>query len=269
MKLLAISDLHVAHRANRDALAAMQPHREDWLLLGGDVGETVEHLRFVLDICVPRFAQVVWVPGNHELWTISSERPRLRGVAKYDALVALCRTYGVLTPEDAYPVWPGSGPPTVIVPMFLLYDYSFGPDGMSPDRAVAWAAESGVVCSDEALLHSDPYPTREAWCHARCELTEARLRQIPADHQTVLVNHFPLRHDVAVLPAVPRFSIWCGTRRTDDWHRTFRARAVVLGHLHIRGTRHRDDIPFVEVSLGYPENWDRRGRIDDYLQTVL
>lgn len=39
MKLLAIRDLHVAHCANRDALKAIQPHCEDWLLLGGDIGE--------------------------------------------------------------------------------------------------------------------------------------------------------------------------------------------------------------------------------------
>ena len=269
MRLLAISDLHISHRENRAALEGLKPHPDDWLVLGGDVGETVEHLRFVLEICVPKFARVLWVPGNHELWTMSREQPVLRGVAKYEALVALCRRYGVLTPEDPYPVWPGDGPPTVIVPMFLLYDLSFAPDGITPERAVAWAMEAGVLCSDEAVLHPDPYPTRAAWCHARCSLTEARLQQLPADHQTVLINHFPLRRDLAVLPAVPRFSIWCGTRRTEDWHLQFRARTVVMGHLHIRGTRYRDGVPFKEVSLGYPANWDLRQELSSYLQVIL
>lgn len=269
MRLLALSDLHVGNKQNRTALEALQPSPADWLVLGGDIGETVEDLRFVLETCVPKFARVVWVPGNHELWTLSREQPALRGVAKYEALVALCRRYGVLTPEDPYPVWPGDGPPTVIAPLFTLYDYSFAPDEVPPERAVAWATESGVLCSDEALLHPDPYPTRQAWCHARCDYTEARLREMPADHHTVLINHFQLRRDLAVLPRVPRFSIWCGTRRTEDWHVRFRARAVVMGHLHIRGTRTRDGVPFVEVSLGYPENWDSRRSVDSYVQAIL
>jgi hypothetical protein len=85
----------------------------------------------------------------------------------------------------------------------------------------------------------------------------------------VLVNHFPLRRDLAVLPAVPRFAIWCGTRRTEDWHVRFRARAVVQGHLHIRGTTIRDGVPFSEVSLGYPTDWDSQRGLEPYLKTIL
>jgi hypothetical protein len=235
--------------------------------LCGDLGETVEHVRWVLDACTPRFARVVWVPGNHELW--STRDATVHGVAKYESLVALCRARGVLTPEDEYPVWPGEGPPTVIAPLFLLYDYTFAPDDVSPERALDWAMEEGLFCGDEVLLRPDPFATRQAWCHARVAATEARLARIPSDQQTVLINHFPLRRDLAVLPAVPRFSIWCGTRRTEDWHVRFRARAVVMGHLHIRQTRERDGVRFEEVSLGYPGDWDGRRGIEPYLRTIL
>jgi hypothetical protein len=33
---------------------------------------------------------------------------------------------------------------------------------------------------------------------------------------------------------------------------------VVYGHLHIPRTIWRDGVPFVEVSLGYPREWERR-----------
>lgn len=72
---------------------------------------------------------------------------------------------------------------------------------------------------------------------------------------TVLINHFPLRKDLAWLPRIPQFVIWCGTERTSDWHRRFNARVVVSGHLHIRSTTHRDGVRFEEVSLGYPRQW--------------
>lgn len=266
MKLYAISDLHVGHPSNRQ-LAALRDHPDDWLIVAGDVGETEAHLRYALSHAVARFAKVFWVPGNHELWSVHADQPR--GVAKYDRLVELCRALGVVTPEDPYVVWPDPAARLVIAPLFLLYDYTFRPDDVAAEDALAWALEAGLVCSDEELLLPDPYPTRQAWCHARCDLTAARLAEVPADHQTILINHFPLRQDLAVLPAVPRFSIWCGTRRTQDWHVRFRARVVVSGHLHIRSTHWRDGVRFEEVSLGYPRHWNPERGVEGYLREIL
>jgi hypothetical protein len=161
----------------------------------------------------------------------------------------------VLTPEDPYARFPGPEP-LMVVPMFLLYDYTFRPDDVPADQALAWAAEHDLVCTDEVVLSPDPYPSRAAWCAARCELTERRLAAIPEDTSTILVNHFPLLREHAVLPRIPRFSIWCGTRRTEDWHRRFRAKAVVYGHLHIRREHEKDGVVFHEVSLGYRRQWD-------------
>jgi hypothetical protein len=48
----------------------------------------------------------------------------------------------------------GAGGPMVIVPLFVLYDYSFRPDGTTTkDEALALAYETGIVCSDEAVLY--------------------------------------------------------------------------------------------------------------------
>jgi hypothetical protein len=202
------------------------------------------------------------VPGNHELWVLPGERP-----SKYERLVELCRERGVLTPEDAYPTWPGPGLPTVIAPLFLLYDYSFRPPDVAREDAVAWAVETNVLCADEKLLDPAPFATREQWCAARCDAAEARLAAIDGAARTVLINHFPLRRAHARLPLIPRFSIWCGTTRTEDWHVRFRARAVVYGHLHIRRTHLEDGVQFHEVSLGYPGQWS--GHPDSYLRVIL
>jgi 3',5'-cyclic AMP phosphodiesterase CpdA len=254
VRLLAISDVHVANADNRRFIEAIAGGKRDWLILAGDVGESEAHLRFVLETLAPRFARLVWVPGNHELWTV--QEGGLRGEERYHRMVEVCRSFDALTPEDPFELWPGDGPKVAIAPLFLLYDYTFCPDDIGPDRAVAWAAEEGIVCTDEVLLHPDPHPSRAAWCEARCRATETRLAALPPDVGTILVNHFPLRREHAWLPRVPRFSVWCGTRRTEDWHRRFRARAVVFGHLHIRQRRLVDGVPFHEVSLGYPRQWD-------------
>jgi 3',5'-cyclic AMP phosphodiesterase CpdA len=269
MKLYALGDLHLRYEVTRQALQDLRPHPYDWLILAGDVGETEEHLRFALAIVTRRFGRVIWVPGNHDLWTLPSRPDDLRGQAKYDRQVAICRDFGVLTPEDPYAVWPGEGPRCILAPLFLLYDYSFRPDDVPEDQAISWAAEDNLLCSDEVLLHSDPYPTKTAWCHARCDEAEKRLTEAASRGPLVLINHFPLRRDLAILPRIPRFSIWCGTRRTEDWHLRFRAEAVIYGHLHIRGTHHRDGVRFEEVSLGYPQNWEPRRGIEPYLRQIL
>lgn len=267
MRLYAISDLHLGFRENREALAGLSRHPDDWLILGGDVGESLDHLKLALEITTDRFARVLWSPGNHELW--STGRDSLKGEAKYRALVELCREHDVLTPEDPYMSWEGRGGPCVLAPLFLLYDYSFRPDGVSREDAVSWAAESGVLCADERYLDPQPYDGIGAWCHARCAETESRLEQASGSHPLVLINHFPLRQELVRLWRIPRFSIWCGTKRTEDWHLRFGAKVVVSGHLHIRSTDWIDGVRFEEVSLGYPRHWDSDFAIDAYLREIL
>ncbi len=283
MKLFAISDLHLSQKENREALEAFgagteRRFDEDWLIVAGDVGERVEHLQFALAILTRRFQRVIWTPGNHDLWCPAGATDRTRGQARYDELVDICRNAGVLTPEDPYERWPGLSDvegadadqrPIYIAPLFLLFDYSFRPADVPREAAVAWARASGVAASDETLLNPDPWPSREAWCHARCDLTERRLAALPPEARTILVNHWPLRYDLARPPRIPRFSIWSGTSRTEDWGRRFRARTVISGHLHLRTTLARHGVRYEEVSLGYPRDWRRERGLAYYLREIL
>lgn len=267
MRLLAISDLHLRYRETRQALGELRDHEDDWLIVAGDVGETEEHLRFAWQTLAPRFARLFWLPGNHELWTVPEGS--LRGEARYGRFVEICREHGVLTPEDPYVRWPGPGPAATIAPLFTLYDYSFRPDDVPAERAVEWAMEERILCADERVLHPDPYPSRTAWCAALCRQAEERLAAAAAEGPVVLANHWPLRRDLLTLRRIPRFSIWCGTRRAEDWHTRFRAAAVVYGHLHVRRTSFRDGVRCEEVSLGYPRDWDVARGIEPYLRQVL
>ncbi|MGW5847210.1 metallophosphoesterase family protein [Streptomyces sp. NPDC055254] len=258
--LLAISDLHIGYRENREFTEALRPRSdEDWLIVAGDITENYADFEWAVQHLAGRFAKVVWAPGNHELWTHPSDPVDLRGAARYERLVRLCQEHGVATPECPYPVWQGQGGPVTVAPLFLLYDYSFmAPGATTVEESLRIAYDAGVVCSDEMLLHPDPYPDRAAWCHARVELTRARLRAVAADRRTVLVNHFPLLREHTRILRYPEFAQWCGTELTADWHREFRAAAVVYGHLHIPRVTWHDGVRFVEASVGYPREW--RGR---------
>jgi 3',5'-cyclic AMP phosphodiesterase CpdA len=266
-RLLAVSDLHVAYPDNRQIVERLGSG-PDWLLVAGDVAERLADVEWALRTLRERFAVVVWAPGNHELWTPREDPVQLRGEERYRHLVELCRQIGVLTPEDPYPVWEGDGGPVTVAPLFLLYDYTFRPPGTSSkEEGLAYAYETGVVCTDEVLLHPDPYPTRDAWCHARVAFTQQRL--LAAAAPTVLVNHFPLVREPTRILRYPEFAQWCGTELTADWHIRFKAAAVVYGHLHIPRTTWYDGVRFEEVSLGYPREWRRRGGTPDPVRQIL
>ena len=93
------------------------------------------------------------------------------------------------------------------------------------------------------------------------------------DTPVILINHWPLREDLVKLFRIPRFSLWCGTKKTENWHNRFNAKVVVSGHLHIRRTDWIDNTRFEEVSLGYPRQWqecqERGLDINDMLREIL
>jgi 3',5'-cyclic AMP phosphodiesterase CpdA len=268
MRLLAIADLHLAMPRNREAFCALPPHLEDWLIVAGDLCESPRLFTEALAWLAGRFAKVIWVPGNHELWLTERAGTAESSRQKYETLVGIAQRLGVATPEDPYPVWPPGG--EIIVPLCTLYDYSYRPPEVALADVVRWAAEFSNVAADEALIDPAPFAGMAEWCESRCAETEARLaRELPEDARTVLVGHYPLREDLVRIPRIPRFTPWCGTRRTADWHLRYRAVAAVSGHLHVRRTDWRDGTRFEEVSLGYPRQWDAAKGVGFYLREIL
>jgi 3',5'-cyclic AMP phosphodiesterase CpdA len=270
-QLLAISDLHVGHEENRPIVEGLRPgHPGDWLIVAGDVAETPADIESTLSLLKSRFDTVVWVPGNHELWTTTKDPVQLRGVRRYEHLVEICRRIGVLTPEDPFPVWTGEGGPVRIAPLFTLYDYSFRVPGVrTKAESLARAHEEGIVCTDEYMLHPDPYPTIDDWCRARVAETEQKLAACDRDVPLVLVNHWPLVRQPTRILRYPVFAQWCGTELTADWHTRFNTAVAVYGHLHIPRHTVYDGVPFEEVSLGYPREWRPRGLPEQLLRPVL
>lgn len=262
-RLLAVSDLHVGHPKNREIVGAFPGGGPgDWLLVAGDVGENFADIEWALGVLAGRYERVVWVPGNHELWTRKADPVTARGAERYRMLVEMCRGLGVLTPEDPYAVWEGPGGPVTVAPLFVGYDYTFRPDGArTKEEGLAHAYKTGVVCTDEHLLDPAPFGSMEAWCAERIEITQRRLdAELGPGRPAVLVNHYPLVREPTRILRYPQFAQWCGTTRTADWHRRYAVAAVVYGHLHIPRVTYHDGVRFEEVSVGYPREWERRAQ---------
>jgi predicted phosphodiesterase len=259
-RLLATSDLHVGYPENREIVAGLRPESDDdWLIVAGDVAEHAADIEWTLATLAERYARVIWVPGNHDLWTMDDDPVPARGEARYQYLVEVCRRLGVCSPEDPYPVWDGPGGPVTVAPLFVLYDYTFRVGGVATKaEALAKAYEAGVVCTDEYYLKPDPHPTLDAWCLARVQETERRLAACDPAIPLVMINHWPLVREPTRILRYPDFALWCGTELTANWHLKYRTAVSVYGHLHIPRTTEYDGVRFEEVSLGYPREWKSR-----------
>jgi 3',5'-cyclic AMP phosphodiesterase CpdA len=261
-QLFAISDLHVGHPGNRDFIQRhlVTDNRDDWLLVPGDVSEDSRDIAWCLELLSQRFRRVIWTPGNHDLFTVPQDPAPFRGDARYRYLVDLCRSLGVLTPEDRPVLWEGATP-SMIVPLFTHYDFSFLPPGArTTDQGLAQARRHGVVPTDQRLLQTDPYPSHQAWCDARIAYSRQVLESVDRHYPIIAVNHYPLVSKPIFLPRIPEYIMWCGTTQTAKWAKRYRISTVVYGHLHAPGRSQFKGVRYEEVSLGYPRQWKRRWR---------
>ncbi|MDO5513529.1 metallophosphoesterase, partial [Corynebacterium sp.] len=241
--LWLVSDLHVTFPANRERVERLAPTEEgDWLIVAGDVAESIDTVVDTLARLRRRFARVVWCPGNHELF--ARREDRYRGRARYERLVTLLRDVAVDTPEDPFPVF---GEVTV-APLFTLYDYSFRPPGVSAVEALIDARTARATLDDE--LYIAPFVDVEAWCAERVAYSRARLAEVSGP--TLLVNHWPLVVEPTRRLRQPEMALWCGTTLTRSFAHDYAAVAVVHGHLHMPEEIVVEGVPHVDVSLGYP-----------------
>ncbi len=252
--LLAVSDLRVGYIGKRETVERVQPSGDDdWLIVAGDVGERFSDIVWTLKTLRSRFAKVIWAPGNRDLWTQVGDPVTARGALRYEKLVRKLRAADIVTPEDPYPIWEGRCGPLVIVPLFLLYDFTFRSEGVfSTDDARERAHRARIDAPDEDLLFPDPYPTVEEWAAARRAIARARLDALPGEARTILVSHYPLVRDPLADLDSPEFAPWCGSAHTAEWPEHYRAEAVVFGHLHGPVTTWVGGIPHYDVSFGGP-----------------
>lgn len=247
--LWAVSDLHVHSPGN---MAIVDKHvrpatPRDWLIVAGDIAEDIPTTMSVLTKLRARFARVIYTPGNHELYSRSQDR--LKGRAKYEALIQACQRIGITTPEDPYLSFGGH----TVVPLFTLYDHSWRDPETTPAEAIAQAEAKGVVLTDHYALA--PFEDITLWCRDRLRYSVKRLSAVRGP--TVLINHWPLVRESMRAVKHPEIGLWSGSRHTQTWPTRYHATKVIYGHLHIPIEIMVDDVTHTEVSLGYPKERER------------
>jgi predicted phosphodiesterase len=230
MRIYAISDLHTDIRENRAALerAGLAGHRDDALIVAGDVADNEAVLRDTLEWLAARFAEVFFVPGNHELWVRGEPRDSME---KFRSVLRVCDQAGVRTePARVGGAW--------VVPLFSWYDPDFDVRGEGvKEELEAWSDRyfckwpAGMGRVDEAFL----------------ELNEPRVRAY--DAPVISFSHFVPRPDL--VPSVDYLSfkglaLVAGSGGIEAQIRRIRSRVHVFGHTHIPEDKVIDGVRYVQ-----------------------
>lgn len=230
MRIFAISDLHADFRDNRalvDRLSASE-FRGDALLVAGDVADRLETVEETLGALRRRFAEVFFVPGNHELWVRGDTRD---SVEKFHAVLALCDAMGIRTrPARAGDRW--------VVPLFSWYHESMDVAGQGVRAELdAW--------SDAYFCRWPDHVTRPDEFFAA--LNEPHLRSY--DAPVVSFSHFVPRAEL--VPDVrwlgfKGLPLVAGSPLIDAQVRRLGATTHVFGHSHILEDRVIDGVRYVQ-----------------------
>lgn len=238
MRIFALSDLHVDYEPNMAWVQELSrfDYSDDLLLLAGDIS----HERRLLDGCLSaltrRFRQVLFVPGNHDLW-VAGEAPGMDSLGKFAVVKKIALDCGA-TME------PIRLDGLMVVPLFGWYDYSFG----LPGKALRGAWTDYRACR---------WP--DGWGAADVAAHFGKLNATPpADGvgKRITVSHFLPRIDLIPSFVSSRHRILdpvLGSTRLEVQLREIKPSIHVYGHSHINQSVWLEGIRYVNNAFGYPQ----------------
>ncbi len=97
VRVFALSDVHTDFSGNRAWLQAIpsDQYNDSVLILAGDVSHNLDRIDATLECLLRKFAEVFFVPGNHELWIHGEES--INSLEKFWHLIQRCESIGVRT----------------------------------------------------------------------------------------------------------------------------------------------------------------------------
>lgn len=246
MRAVFLSDLHVdinrGQPVVREFSALLREQSADLAVVAGDISEDQEEtLCTVRGIEDSSGVQVLYVPGNHDLWGREPEEAERR-YARY------CADSRCLCGRDA-----------VFGDLAFLgdvgwYDYSFG-SGRYTREDFDRMELAGRVWQDSLRnAWTRDNPGRSRWMLRRLEM---RMKAHP-DKRLVLVTHMLPVREFTVPPEQGKwsyFNAFLGSRSLGELYRRYPVTAAVCGHVHYRRSFDRDGVHWMCRCLNYESEW--------------
>jgi len=238
MRIFALSDIHVDYEVNAKWIRnlSQSDYRDDLLILAGDVSHKQTLLASCLNALTRRFRQVLFVPGNHDLWVLGEGKEKT-SLQKFLEVADTVEASGAS-------MQPFRRDGVLVMPLFGWYDYSFG----EPSEILM-----NVWTDFRACRWPEGYDAADVAEHF------ARMNRVPpaiAGEKVITFSHFLPRIDL-VPPYVPQkhrmLDPVLGSTRLEEQLRLLRPAIHVYGHSHINRTVMYDGIAYVNNAFGYPQ----------------
>jgi predicted phosphodiesterase len=236
MRIHAVSDIHVDFSENRQWLhnLSRQDYQDDVLILAGDVSDIVSLFAEALESLKKRFREVLFVPGNHDLWV--HRNGCSDSLVHFHEIVKLTDACGVHTGPTHFG-------PLSIVPLFGWYDYSFGePSEQILDLWVDFSACRWPEGFDEKTITQF--------------FIALNSESFPVENQTLIsFSHFLPRIDLmpSVIPVEKRILYpVLGTSLLEQQVRMLGSTIHVYGHSHVNMKIKKEGVTYINNAFGYP-----------------
>jgi predicted phosphodiesterase len=236
-RVFAVSDIHVDYDVNFQWVRQLSraDYRDDLLILAGDVTHKLAELASCLNEFATRFAKVLFVPGNHDVWVLG-EAPERTSLQKFADVRAVVESNGA----SMQPYRLGE---VLIAPMLSWYDYSFGEpstelyDMWMDFHACRWPADFGP--SDIARYFMD----------------QNQAISTQGAGKVITFSHFMPRIDLIPARVSSRHRLLdpvLGSARLDRQLRQLGSSMHVYGHSHINRRIGIDGVTYINNAFGYP-----------------
>ncbi|KAL7494940.1 hypothetical protein ACHAWT_003530 [Skeletonema menzelii] len=289
-RVFLLSDLHCDYSENREWLSNLTTTDEvnncsaekTMILIAGDVSHDLQILRWTFQTLKQTFAEVAFVPGNHELWL---DKAADEGDQCADSIDKIERIIRICVEEDIHigPVKVGS---LWIVPLLSWHHISF--DSEPPICSESWG---GIPTASRTVRIGADY-RKTVWPHPMTPLDDSvaqfmdtlndvildfdNIDEWDKDATILTFSHFLPR--VELLPekrylSLPSLPACSGSTflesRLRELNKKVSSKTVgdrPIQHLHAFGHSHLaydltiEDVRYVHAPLAYPREWEQRRR---------
>lgn len=255
MKLAVISDIHIDENKNHDVVGTLasvvRDRQATLLLLAGDISADADRtLSAVARLEEESGARVLFVPGNHDLWSEDFE------ANSTDALYErFCRDPHCLSNRTC------EFGRTVILGDTGWYDYSFGSPRYT-DAEFSRMSRNGRTWNDRNKTQwTEDNKSRHVWFLNRLQ---ARMEAYKDKQQVIVTHMVPIRECTVAETRADwdYFNAFLGSEALGQLYKDYPVVLSVFGHVHYRRTLVKDGITWACRCLNYDREWRREEGLD-------
>jgi predicted phosphodiesterase len=272
MRIFALSDIHVDFELNMHWLGKLSScdYINDTLILAGDVCDEIDRLQKALSILRAKFANIFFVPGNHDLWLRRKECND--SIEKFRLILELCREIDIKTvPEKITESNSNNG--VWIIPLFSWYmkpedgrgSLFIQKPGEDPSLPM-WSDNHYIkwpVLNDYKTIADYFLKMNEKYIHKKYDLPVITFSHfLPREEMMFSEDR---KKDLVRLAKFDRnpsfnFSRVAGCSKIDEQIRQLGSTIHIYGHQHRNKDRLIDNVRYISHCLGYPHE-RQTGRI--------